>query len=171
METALVLRVPEADPIVADWRMKHDPSAPLGMPAHVTVLFPFMPIEHIGTDVVAKLESLIPLHDVFDISFDDVKRFPGTLWLAPEPAGPIIALTEALQRGFPDYPMYGGAFAEIIPHLTVAQGDTDLLDHIEPDLRKKIARPIQACLRSLTLYARDANGWGAQREFPLRAAT
>lgn len=43
METAVLLRVPEAEPLVREWRAKGDPSAAHGVPAHVTLLYPFVP--------------------------------------------------------------------------------------------------------------------------------
>ena len=57
------------------------------------------------------------------MTFRRLDRFPGTLWLAPEPTEPFVAMTEALARQFPDHPPYDGMFETITPHLTVAQGD------------------------------------------------
>jgi 2'-5' RNA ligase superfamily len=54
-----------------------------------------------------------------------LNRFPGTLWLAPEPSQPFVRMTEALTARFPGHLPYGGTFAEIVPHLTVAQSDFD----------------------------------------------
>jgi hypothetical protein len=39
--------VPEAEPAVRHHREHLDANAPLGIPAHITVLFPFMPPETI----------------------------------------------------------------------------------------------------------------------------
>jgi hypothetical protein len=41
--SGLIVEVPEAEPDVARLRERLDASAPLGIPAHITVLFPFMP--------------------------------------------------------------------------------------------------------------------------------
>lgn len=40
-QTGLIVRIPEAEPAVRRWRDRFDPSAEAGVPAHVTVLFPF----------------------------------------------------------------------------------------------------------------------------------
>ena len=37
-QTALVVRVPEAEPLVGPFRLAHDPVAARGMPAHVTAI-------------------------------------------------------------------------------------------------------------------------------------
>ena len=42
-DSALLVPIPEAEPIVAELRLEHDAIAARGVPAHVTVLFPFVP--------------------------------------------------------------------------------------------------------------------------------
>ncbi|WP_079312549.1 hypothetical protein [Microbispora sp. GKU 823] len=42
-ETALVVEVPSAEPLVRGLRERYDSFAAYGMPAHVTVLYPFLP--------------------------------------------------------------------------------------------------------------------------------
>jgi hypothetical protein len=57
-QSALIVEVPEAEPAVARHRIRLDGSAPLGVPAHVTVLFPLMPPAMIDPLVLAELERL-----------------------------------------------------------------------------------------------------------------
>src|SRR3954470_1036237 len=42
-EAALVVMPPGAEPVVKSFRDRFDPVAALGMPAHITVLYPFIP--------------------------------------------------------------------------------------------------------------------------------
>src|SRR5688572_163051 len=42
-DTALICRVPEAERYIAHYRERYDPPARRNVPAHVTVLYPFMP--------------------------------------------------------------------------------------------------------------------------------
>ena len=42
-DTALICRVPEAERYIARYRDRYDPSARRNVPAHVTVLYPFVP--------------------------------------------------------------------------------------------------------------------------------
>jgi hypothetical protein len=88
------------------------------LPPHVTVLVP-CPSE---LDPIA--EVLAPF-EPFDVSFPRLERFPEILWLAPEPAEPFVAMTEAMVDRFPDYPPYGGIHDRIIPHLTVGEAQLD----------------------------------------------
>ena len=49
------------------------------------------------------------------------RALPGVVYLAPEPAGPVLRLTAAVVAQFPDYPPYEGAFDVVIPHLTLVE--------------------------------------------------
>jgi hypothetical protein len=88
-----------------------------GLPAHVTVLFPF---PEPTPDVVSATRDVFAGVRAFDVAFREVREFPGVVYLAPEPAEPFVALTEALERRFPAWQPYGGEFDELIPHLTIA---------------------------------------------------
>ena len=44
--SALIVAVAEAEPLVGEWRLRYD-NALLGIPAHVTLLFPFVPAENV----------------------------------------------------------------------------------------------------------------------------
>ena len=55
MESAVLLAVPEAEPLVHEWRAVGDPSAAHGVPAHVTLLYPFLPSDQLDDGVIAEL--------------------------------------------------------------------------------------------------------------------
>jgi non-ribosomal peptide synthetase component F len=56
----------------------------------------------------------------FDVIFRRTEWFgDDVVWLAPEPDNGFRALTTAVCSAFPDYPPYGGAFTDVIPHLTL----------------------------------------------------
>lgn len=70
--TALIVLVPEAELAVSELRQRCDPSASLGVPAHVTVLFPFQD----GAKVEpAELAQLFGAFGALDFVFDRVERF------------------------------------------------------------------------------------------------
>src|SRR5438477_7549736 len=83
------------------------------LPPHVTVLIPC-------PGAIEPITQVLEQFDAFDVSFPRLDRFPGTLWLAPEPAEPFVALTGAMVARFPGWQPYGGVFKSVIPHLTVA---------------------------------------------------
>src|SRR6266404_9374121 len=55
VESSLVVLVPEAEGLVRSFRDLYDPVAAAGMPAHVTILYPFKPPDQIDK---ADLENL-----------------------------------------------------------------------------------------------------------------
>src|SRR3954451_4826007 len=100
--TALIVEVPEAEPQVGDLRLQHDSSAALGVPAHVTILFPFAEVEDVEEDALAELFAKFP---AFDFELDRVERFDdGLVWLHPEPSLRFSDLTAAVWQRWPDHP-------------------------------------------------------------------
>jgi hypothetical protein len=51
--SAVILPVPEVEPVIARHRMRHDPSAARGIPAHVTLSFPFLDPRRDGRTLTA----------------------------------------------------------------------------------------------------------------------
>ncbi len=114
--STLIVPVPAADHLL------HGSARDAGMPAHVTLLYPFLDAAKIDDDVEAELELLFAGERVFDFELAEIGRFPGIVYVSPRPSSPFVALIELLTRRWPDHPPYGGSFKEIVPHLTVAHG-------------------------------------------------
>jgi hypothetical protein len=158
--------VPEAEPLVSHWRDRLDPYAAAGVPAHVTVLAPFLDTGRIGAAELAALRGLFAARPVFDAAFPRCARFPGVLYLAPEPAAPFRALTEAVAARWPETPPYGGRFPDVIPHLTVAfSDDHDVLDRVEAALAR--ALPARARIASAQLLVSEQGNWAELAAFRL----
>ena len=118
--STLFVPVPEVEPWVKDLRQRYDPIAAVGVPAHITVLFPFVPPDLLTDDDLARTTETFQRIRPFEFRLAQIDRFPESLYLVPEPDEPFISLTEAIVREFPEYPPYCGKFTEIVPHLTVA---------------------------------------------------
>jgi 2'-5' RNA ligase len=166
--TALIIAVPEAEALAGDWRERYD-NASLGIPAHVTLLFPFVPTEKADDALLAELRELFAAQSAFSFSLPRVARFPEVAWLAPEPAAPFRRLTELIYARYPDYPPYEGIHDEIIPHLTVGVGDAALQDEIDAALTPRL--PVDAEARQVTLLVENESGhWTRGDSFALRLA-
>jgi 2'-5' RNA ligase len=123
-ESAII--VPIAVPAtIAQLRARMDPSAAVGVPAHVTLLYPFMPVEGLNDEVRRKISQIVATEPTFTVRFDRIDRFPNVVYLPPQPSDPFQRLTAAIAAEFPDYPPYGGAYEIVVPHLTVAQDVPD----------------------------------------------
>ena len=170
-ESALVVLAPEAEPLVKDYRDQHDPSAALGVPAHLTVLYPFHP-PALAPTVMARLAALFAEFAAFDYSLIELRRFPGVLYLAPEPEAPFRALTRRVAEAFPDYPPYGGKFADIIPHLTLAQlEDADRLETVAAHFHATCGPqlPLRLRAKAVALMDNDHGDWRVCATFRLGA--
>jgi 2'-5' RNA ligase len=154
--TALIVEVPEAEPHVAELRAQYDWSAQRGVPAHVTILFPFAPAHDVDEPAVRRLfADFTP----FEFVLDRVERWDaGIVWLHPEPSQPFSELTRAVWERWPGYPPYEGIHEEVIPHLTVSETLIDV--HIEV--------PIACRAKEVTLIEEgDDEMWTLRRRFPL----
>jgi 2'-5' RNA ligase len=158
LRTGLIVEVPDAEHVVADWREQLDPHAMLGVPAHVTVLFPFAASDRIDEGILTALRQVLPAVEPFEFRLPRTGWFgESVLWLAPEPGAPFRHLTEVLTATFPDYPPFGGQFAEIVPHLTVGDHGTEQqLSAAERDVQRHL--PIHSNAQSVTLMAEQADG-------------
>jgi len=130
---AVPFRVP---PTLVRLRRRWDFAALAGAGAHVTVLFPFLPCTELDAHVRAELASIAERMPAFDVRFECVRRFPGLVWIEPEPAEPFARLTAAVATRWPDHPPYGGMFDTVIPHLTVVESEDAPLDAIEEAARR-----------------------------------
>ncbi|MFD5061892.1 2'-5' RNA ligase family protein [Streptomyces sp. NPDC058394] len=167
-ETALIVRVSEAEPVVGGWRERFDGSVGAGVPAHVSLLYPFLHQDRIDEQVLGVLSELFGSCSAFDLRFRECGRFPGVLFLAPEPDAPLRALTAAVVDRWPEAPPYGGRFSEVIPHLTVANGqEPSVLDAVEADLASRL--PVTTRASSVQLLVFDGVVWHERADFTLRA--
>jgi 2'-5' RNA ligase len=157
LTSAILLAVPEAEPLVRGVRERFDPSAADGIPAHITLVYPFVPVELLDERTVEGLRGVFELASPFDFSLTGPERFPEALYLRPEPAEPFRALIEGLGRTFPEYPPYAGEFDDVIPHLTVAQGrDEELMAGIASELASGL--PVRAHVAEATLMLEGNDG-------------
>ena len=167
-ETALICRVPEAERYIARYRDRYDPSARRNVPAHVTVLYPFMTPEQVDADVLARLRDIARAVPCFDYRLKRTQRFPVAIYLDPEPGDSYAALTHAVFRAFPDDPPFEGKFETVVPHVTVAHGDEALLCEIEVELRIALpAQGIPARCHELVLIENSSGRWEQMQVFAL----
>jgi hypothetical protein len=143
-ESAMIIPIPEAEPIVGGLRWQYDRAARLGVPAHVTLLYPFRP-PHVLDGELGTLREVFALIKAFPFSFTEIRRFPTTAYLHPDQAESFVHVTSLLVRKWPECVPYGGVHRAIIPHVTVADGvDAATLDAVEVSLRGQLPIPCVA---------------------------
>jgi 2'-5' RNA ligase len=167
--SAVIVPVPAAERLVARHRERFDTAAGWGVPAHVTVLYPFLAPGDIHDATVARLREAVASTPRFHASWEATGWFgDDVLWLDPKPAEPFRALTDAVARAFPDHPPYGGRFDDVVPHLTV--GHTGSLAELQDVERQVLADlPFAMEVRAASLWCgTDAPGaWHPVADLPL----
>jgi 2'-5' RNA ligase len=139
LQSALLLAVPAAEAAVGAHRARLDPSARDGVPAHVTVLYPFLPPAEIGPEVLAELSRLFAGAPRFSFTLDRVRWFGDTVvWLGPADESPFRALTALAADAYPWCSPYGGIYEDVVPHLTIGQAD----DQAELRAAAEAVRPL-----------------------------
>ncbi|KKJ97437.1 2'-5' RNA ligase family protein [Micromonospora sp. HK10] len=166
-ETALIVVVPEAEPAVGRFRSALDVAAGWGVPAHVTVLYPFLPPDRITDEVITDLDRICAATPCGEVSFAEVKWFGDTVvWLAPDPDDVFRHLTAAVWRRFPEAAPYGGAHAEPVPHLTIGH---DAPKQVLAQAAEAVAGrlPIRTTVDTVRLIAGTAapDSWRTRHEF------
>lgn len=153
--TALIVVVPEAEDAVGTYRLEHDWSASRGVPAHLTVLFPFADSEAVSESA---LNELFASRQAFSFSLDRVETGAGMTWLVPSPPEPFLDLTRLVWDRWPEYPPYEGAHTVLAPHLTVSYTVIDV----------EIRLPIASVATEVTLIEEQPDEmWRVRATFTL----
>jgi 2'-5' RNA ligase len=167
-ESAIVVCVPEAESLVAPWRERYDPAAAAGVPAHVTLLYPFLRPDDISPDVERDLDALFAAVEPFETTFAAVGRFGDeVLFLDPAPDEPFRSVARRLCGRFGLAP-YGGTVAieEFKPHLTVADGHPEAFDEAHAAVARGL--PIASRVAEAWILSSDATGrWTKRRRLVL----
>jgi 2'-5' RNA ligase len=158
-------------------RRREVASARAGAPAHVTLLFPFVPAARLTASDLDGVAAAVASVPAFEVWLRKARRWDpsdgapeGVAWLDPEPAAPFITLTNALGRAFPDYRPYGGMHDTIIPHLTLASDDRRQLRTVQS--AAAAALPFRRHVSAAILIVEGRDGrWRTRRRFPLASRT
>ena len=153
--------------------MRFEPSARKGVPAHITVLYPFLQPAAITRDIEVALQELFAATAPFDFALTQTRRFgTQTLYLTPEPPGPFVDLTLAVWDRFPNHRPYRGEFSEIIPHLSVViceePGSCDDPVSIMRDVEHAIVPSMPVKCRAPEVWLMEGDErWRVRQTFPL----
>jgi 2'-5' RNA ligase len=171
MESTLVILVPQTEALVQSFRDRYDPAAKSGMPAHITLLYPFKSPNEIDGRVLDTLCHCFSRFPPFKFSLAKINQFPGeTLFLAPEPEEPFRQLTLAIWRCYPQTPPYRGRYSTVVPHLTVADhmGDQELAEVAREFEQAAQGRlPLQGHAAEVTLMDSRSGRWAINTTFRL----
>lgn len=120
VETGLILPVPAFEPFIRHHRTFNPAVSPEGVPAHLTLLYPFLPPQGCK-EAHAEVAAFFSRVEPFEFELTDVGWFDErVVFLAPGDASPFVALTEQLIAAWPQCIPYGGRHGGThVPHLTL----------------------------------------------------
>ena len=107
----------------------------------------------------------VDLHPV-DLDRNPLAFAPGSIagrtvsCVAPEPVEPFVELGRLFVERWPEYQPYGGAYGELVPHVTVAYGE-------RTTTRLAEALPLRATASEVWLMARTPGSWVPKGRFAL----
>jgi 2'-5' RNA ligase len=167
-ESVILIPVPEAEEFVSDLRVKYDPVGLRGIPAHITLLFPFTPPDKITDDDIEKLRNLFRI-EKFDFHLFKINSFPGVVFVEPKEREFFINLTKNIYSQFPEYPPFEGKFLpEINPHLTIGHELGDKFEECLNEAKKKEKELPLKCVAKEIYLMSSANGfWNIKEKFTL----
>src|SRR5262245_65992837 len=106
-QSAVIVRVRLPDELEG-LRRRSVADAAAGVPAHITLLYPFVAPERLEAFVRRRLTAVAHGTDALDIVLDGPRRWPGAIYAGILPPEPLVRLQGELAASFPDHPIYGG---------------------------------------------------------------
>jgi 2'-5' RNA ligase len=168
-KSAILVPFREVEDIVEEWRRELDPSHTRGIPAHVTVLFPFTQQAELTNKILNDLGNFFSKIPLFDVCFDSTAWFEGrVVYLVPKPEERFRVMTQQLLQAFPTCRPYGGKFADVIPHLTLGDGaPIERLQEAESAVLKSLPIQTQAVEAWLMTGGMEPDSWSVRESFPM----
>lgn len=164
-DTALIIRV-ELPAALAALRLRNDANAADGIPAHVTLLYPFAAPASIDDGVLGVVADIVAGHAAWSIVLGERRRWPDTLYASVEPEAPVRALQADLAAAFPTLPLYGGSYP-FTPHVTISEGPGALDPAVSADPAwGDLPFAWEADAVELIVHGEDGR-WHVARRFPL----
>ena len=167
-QAAVFVSVP-AEPLVGDFRLRHQPRAVTrGLPPHITVLPPFTLDSTADETMASHLRTHFAAVPGFAGELVRVDAFARHVWLAPEPHDRFVALLSETRLRFPD--LAGGDDREPVPHLTIAEiGKGESTRRVVQLAEEEIAPrlPFSFELRDVGLFEARSDGWHELQRFEL----
>jgi 2'-5' RNA ligase len=166
-ETALVLVV-TLPPALEALRLGSIEDASDGVPAHVTLLYPFAEERQLGDDVLEVVAAIAARHPVLRLTLGEGRRFPDTLYASVEPDAAVRALQSELAAAFPTLPLYGDTYP-FEPHVSILEGP-DAIDPLALEDPAWQTLPVEQLVDAIDLITGRDGVWATRRRFPLGTA-
>ncbi|PZS26122.1 MAG: hypothetical protein DLM61_19005 [Pseudonocardiales bacterium] len=116
--TGLVIPVPAADALLASVGARYPGTVRAGLPAPVSLLYPFVVAAELDERVTTALHELFVEQVPIPVDFVECYRRGGFVALRPEPSDRLRELIARTWRRWPDVVPYEGVYGDVEPHVT-----------------------------------------------------
>ena len=165
LQSALIVPIELPAPLAAV-RARFGATTSPGLPAHVTILFPFIPVDNLNPSVGAAVTELAAAREPFRARFDQVQRQDAMVWLLPAQQEPFLELTAAVVARWSAYQPYRGAFESLIAHLTLVESSSHVI--VRATLAALEDGPFEVLVEELQLIGEvESGGWRELDRFRL----
>jgi 2'-5' RNA ligase len=169
LETAVAIVLDDAraqlEPVRSEF---HAGSVAMGIPLHLTLLYPFAPPDQADEEALA---DFFAAREPMTVTLVGVAEWPAVVYAVPEPRDDLSELMRALWERFPDYPPYGGEIADPLPHVTLAEsGEDESTAELAAAIRARTNSffPLSCDVRDVALLEEhEPDRWRERRRFPL----
>jgi hypothetical protein len=164
--TALTAPVPALDPVLAAVEAHH-PGATRPNTAHVTFLYPFVPMPALDSATTDWLSALAARQAPITLEFHEVSVEPGFVYLS----SPLLApLTDEIRSHWPELVPYLSRFGpNPVAHISLAIDITDQSDALAIATVAAANLPERASIDHLWLVGHDDTDWHTLGRFPFTA--
>ena len=139
--SSIDIQLGELTELLGRWREGTVEVSALGVPPHITLLYPWRNAPLANSDL-QQLEKVLATFEPFGL-FDRVGTFGGgVVHLALKNERVPREMIKALFTAFPDTPPYSGAFSDPSPHLTVAKCSPENLSSLGDEIAEALSLPV-----------------------------
>ncbi|KJY48002.1 MULTISPECIES: 2'-5' RNA ligase family protein [unclassified Streptomyces] len=167
--TAVVIVLPDAAPLLdAAWRI--DPAlVRRGVPAHVSLLYPFVPESALTDQDEKGVRSLAARFPAADLLLEEVVTASGFVAVTVPGLQPVV---DAFRARWPGLRPYGGRFgARPAAHVTVALGADDPTAAAPVRAAVGSLLPLRTRAAAVQLVVQTEEGWRPRFSAPLGGQT
>ncbi|MGH3366947.1 MAG: 2'-5' RNA ligase family protein [Nocardioidaceae bacterium] len=162
-----MIPVPAADGLLASVGARYPGTVREGVPAHVSLLYPFVAAAQLNESVTSALGELFADQAPIPVQFADCYRRSGFVALRPDPIDGLTKLINQTRRRWPDVVPYEGLYGDVEPHVTVTlRASEETAVTIEREVTTEL--PISAELREAWLVAFEGR-WSLRGRFEFGA--
>jgi 2'-5' RNA ligase len=165
MRSAVVIPV-RLPPALERIRQANVGDAALGVRAHITLLYPFVPAERLDVSHRLRLARAVAASPAFDYELWSIQRWPDTLYVAPRDGAPFADLAARLADDWPDWPLYGGG-VDFEAHVTIGEPAVGAIEELARRVAGESLPARRRATVALVIVERPDGRWRTLWRLPL----